>query len=47
MRQVKSQATNKRGPPSDTGRRDMIHGTIDSLIHKTEVSKIIQSNKKH
>ena len=33
MKQVKSQATDKRGPPSETARRDLIDGTIDSLIH--------------
>ena len=32
MKQVKSQATDKRRPPFDTAQRDLKHGAILSLI---------------
>ena len=32
MKQVKSETTDKWGPPFDTARRDLTHGAIHSLI---------------
>ena len=56
MKQFKSQATDKRGPPSDTARRDLNHGTIDSLIraffkqslqHSKNLMKRVESQATH
>ena len=45
MTLVKSQATDKWRPPFETTRRDLVDGTIDSLIHVCFVKKVYKAQK--
>ena len=47
MKQTKSWATDKWRPPSETTRRDLIGGTIDSLIHAFWIQNDIEFKKLH